>query len=51
MEHFNDGVWHDEFLANVLVVAGRLMFGPVIGIVEFSGSPVESKLVLTFAIT
>ena len=45
---YNHG--RNEFAMDLLVMLGRVMLGPVIGIVAFARAPVEAKLFLAFMI-
>ena len=49
-EHFDDDAGSEELASNALVVLGRVVFGPVIGVVEAAGAPVKSELFLALAI-
>ncbi len=49
-QHFYNQLWSDEFALDVLMVGGRMVLGPVIGIVELTGAPVDVELFLAFEI-
>jgi len=49
-EHFYHNVWCDEFASRALVVFARMVFCPIVGIVEFARSPIDAELFLAFAV-
>ena len=49
-EHFYHNVWCDEFASRALVVFAGMVFCPIVGIVEFVGSPIDAELFLAFAV-
>ena len=50
LQHFHDQLWADKLMPNVLMVGSGMVLGPVVGIVELAGVPVDAEFFLAFAI-
>ena len=49
MDHFNHYLWSKKFPSYVLMMFGRMVFCPIVGIVELAGAPVNAELFLAFS--
>ena len=49
-EILEDTLWCEELFSHGAVVSGWVVFGEVVGVVEFTGAPVETKLLLEFPV-
>ena len=49
-EILEDTLWCEELFSHGAVVSGWVVFGEVVGVVEFTGAPVKTKLLLKFPV-
>ena len=49
-EHFQHYLWCDEFFSYILMMFCWIMFRPIICVIQFSWSPIDPELLLTFSI-
>ena len=49
-EILEDTLWCEELFSHVAVVGGWVVFGEIVGVVEFTGAPVKTKLLLEFPV-
>ena len=50
MEHFKNYHRSEKVASDVLMMFGRMVFGPIVGIVEFARAPIDAKLLVAFVV-